>query len=176
MVNKENISIPDFSKVPAAAARELCRQGELCLQGTVQLSMAADQRATTLVGILGGGSAALLAAAISLSINYSDKSPLIVAALVTAFMLFCGAVLCAWASRSTDFHVGGYEPRFLAMSMPQDEEHLMRYVAEDVQTRISFNRDRLKNAAWYLNFGRLIALCAAPIGVVTFFAMGRHFS
>jgi hypothetical protein len=176
MARKEQLSTPDFSKIPATTAKELCRQGELCLQGTVQLAVAADQRATTLVGIFGAGSAALLAAAVSLSMNHSNKSSLIAAAMVTAFLLYCGALLCAWASRSTDFHVGGYEPRFLVMSVPQDEENLMRYVAEDVQTRISFNRDRLNNAAWYLNFGRVIALCAVPIGVITFFAMIRHFS
>jgi hypothetical protein len=44
---------PDFSNVPRGAAKELCRQGELCLQGTVQLAIALDQRATTLTGVVG---------------------------------------------------------------------------------------------------------------------------
>lgn len=84
---------PDFSGIPAAAAKELCRQGELCLQGTIQLAVAANQRATTLVGILGAGSVALIAATatISLSLNPDHKTPLVISAAITALVLYCGA-------------------------------------------------------------------------------------
>jgi hypothetical protein len=118
--------IPDFSNIPAAAAKELCRQGELCLQGTLQLALATDQRATTLAGILGAGSIALLAATVSLSLSPDHRIALILPAAATAFILYCGALLCAWAARSTAFHVAGYEPRLLARSAIQDDETWIR--------------------------------------------------
>jgi hypothetical protein len=168
---------PDFSNIPAAAARELCRQCELCLQGTVQLAIAIDQRATTLTGILGAGSIALVAATVSLSISPDRKIALIVSAAVTALVLYGGALLCAWAARSTDFHVAGYEPRKLAISATDDNAELwmQRYAAEDVQARIDHNRRELEKSSRYFTWGRRIALCAIPIGIFIFFA-ACHFS
>lgn len=64
-----NTSRPDFSNVPDSAVKELHRQGELCLLGTMQLALAADQRATTLSGILGAGAVALAAATAGLNIK-----------------------------------------------------------------------------------------------------------
>jgi hypothetical protein len=170
--------LPDFSKIPAAAAKELCRQGELCLQGTVQLAVAADQRATTLTGILGAGSVALVAATVSLSINSDRKIALIASAVITALVLYCGALFCAWAARSADFHVAGYEPRLLATSATEDNTELwmQRYAAEDAQARIDHNRRELAKSARYLTWGRRIALCAVPIGAISFFVVGRCLS
>jgi len=170
--------LPDFSNIPATAAKELCRQGELCLQGTIQLALAADQRATTLTGILGAGSVALVAATVSLSISPDRKIALIASAAITALVLYCGALLCAWAARSTDFHVAGYEPRSLAFSATGDDAEIwmQRYSAEDVQARIDHNRRELEKSSRYLTWGRRIALCAVPIGALSFVLVGRYFS
>lgn len=160
----------DFSKIPAAAAKELCRQGELCLQGTIQLAIALDQRATTLAGILGAGSVALVAATVSLSISPEHKTALIVSAAVTALVLYCGALLCAWAARSTDFHVAGYEPRSLAISATQDNEYWMqRYAAEDTQAKIDHNRCELKKSARYLTWGDGSLCVPFRLGFLLFF-------
>jgi hypothetical protein len=59
----------DFSNVPAGAIREVHRQGEICLQSIVQLALAADQQATTLTGILGAASVALLVATAAMISN-----------------------------------------------------------------------------------------------------------
>jgi len=168
---------PDFSNVPQDAARELCRQGELCLQGTVQLAIAADQRATTLTGILGAGAIALVAATVSLSVGAKPNVTLIFSAAATALSLYCGALFCAWAARSADFFVAGYEPRLLHISAPENSELWMqRYSAEDIQMRIDHNRDTLEKSSRYLTWGRRIALCSVPIGLLTFFAADLHFS
>lgn len=53
----------DFSTIPEGAIEEILRNGEACLEGTIQLAIAADQRATTMAGIFGAGSVALLAVA-----------------------------------------------------------------------------------------------------------------
>jgi hypothetical protein len=143
----------------------------------VQLAIAADQRATTLTGILGAGSVALVAATVSLIISQNHKIPLILSAAITSFILYCGSLLCAWAARSSDFHVAGYEPRKLVNSGTQDTDIWMqRYAAEDIQIRIDHNRRELEKSARYLTWGRRIALCAVPIGALTFFVASCHLS
>ncbi len=146
---------PDFSNIPPAAAKELCRQGELCLQGTMQFGVAMDQRATTLTGILGASSAALLAVTASLSTSQFHTFALVASTAAMALVLYFGAMLCAWATGPSDFYVAGYEPRLLAKSGTQDTELWMqRYTAEDIQTRIDHNRHKLEKSAHYLTWGR----------------------
>jgi hypothetical protein len=160
--------------------RRNCADRELCLQGTVQFGLAVDQRATTLTGILAAGSIALVAATVSLSINNPHhKIALIVsaAAVMAAILFYFGALFCAWAARSADFHVIGYEPRKLAISMVGDnfELWMQRYLAEDIQVRIDHNRRELEKSSRYLTWGRRIALSAIPISMVTSLAAGLCF-
>jgi hypothetical protein len=79
----DQTSKPDFSEIPDNAVKELHRQGELCLLGTMQLAVAADQRATTLSGILGAGSVALAAAMAGLISGAHPNLVLIVPAAIT---------------------------------------------------------------------------------------------
>jgi len=88
---------PDFSKVPDEAIKELHRQGEVCLQGTVQLALAADQKASTLTGILGAGSVALIAATVTMISAARHNYALIGAAVTTSILLLVGAFFCAVA-------------------------------------------------------------------------------
>jgi hypothetical protein len=169
---------PDFAAVPAAAAKELCRQGELCLAGTVQLAVGMDQRAVTQAGILGAGAVAVAAAAISLALAPGSHGALTAAAGVAALLLYAGAALCAWAARPADFHVAGYEPRTLSVCATGDdaETWMARYVAEQLQCAIDDNRRALASAAWLLGWGGAVAFAAVPAGFVTFFAAVRWFS
>jgi hypothetical protein len=170
-------SKPDFSAIPDNAIRELHRQGELCLLGTVQLALAADQRATTLSGILGAGAVALAAATAGLISGGHPNIVLIAPAATTALFLFVGALLCAWSAQPTEFFIGGYEPRYLAVSCT-DEVHPLRYAAEDLQMRIDANRGTLERAAVRQTWGRRVAAAAVPAGVIIFFIMfassGHH--
>jgi hypothetical protein len=45
----------DLDQAPLESVKELHRQAETCLAGTVQLAISADQRATTMAGIFGAG-------------------------------------------------------------------------------------------------------------------------
>jgi hypothetical protein len=169
----------DFSSVPAGAIREVHRQGEICLQSTVQLALAADQRATTLTGILGAASVALLVATAAMISNIHPNWALVCAAAITAVLLFIGALFCARATQPVDFFIAGYEPKRMA-SVAQDETWILRYAAEDVQARIDANRDSLVRASWWLIWGRRIALLGVLSGLMVFSALyflGRlHFS
>jgi hypothetical protein len=163
-------SKPDFSGIPDNAIRELHRQGELCLLGTMQLALAADQRATTHSGIFGAGAVALAAAMAGLISGGHPNIILIVSAAITAFFLFIGALLCAWSAKPTDFFVGGYEPRYLAVSCA-NEFYALRYATEDLQVRIDANRVTLEKSAGFLAWGRLAAASAVPAGIIAFCIM-----
>jgi hypothetical protein len=173
----------DLSAVPDGAIKELHRQGELCLQGTVQLAIAADQRATTTSGILGAGSIALMVAGASMVLNPASRPTLIGAVFGVAFTLLSGAILCARAARSIDYFVAGYEPRLLAKSA-SDEIWMLRCAAEDIQARINHNRKTLEKSSKMLTLGRAAAFAALPVGIMIFTIMsagsagwlGFHFS
>jgi hypothetical protein len=166
----DQTSKPDFSEIPDNAVKELHRQGELCLLGTMQLAVAADQRATTLSGILGAGSVALAAAMAGLISGAHPNLVLIVPAAITALFLFIAALLCAWSAQPTDFFVGGYEPRYLAISCA-DELYALRYAAEDLQMRIDANRATLERSASRQKWGRRLAAGAVPAGLIAFLTM-----
>ena len=162
----------DCSAVPDSTIGELHRQGEICLQGTVQLATALDQRATTTSGIFGAGALALLTAAAAMSGASQRIVPFIYGASTTAALLFCGALFCAWAARSTDFFVSGYEPRRLLKSAG-DKFWMLRYAVEDIQKRIDANRIVLERSSTLFTWGRRIGLSAVPAGVAAFIVSFR---
>ncbi len=153
----------DFSSVPDEAVKELHRQAEICLQGTVQLAIAADQRATTQSGILGAASVALLVASGNLASAQHPNPAFVLSTVVVAFLLFVGALFCGRAARSVDYHVAGYEPKSLVRAA-KNEIWMLKCATEDVQRRIDSNRIILEEASKLLTFGRGVAFCAAPLG------------
>jgi len=170
MASIPELARPDFSNIPADAIKELHRQGEICLQSTMQLALAADQRATTLTGIMGAGAVALLAATATMISSAHPSAALIGTGAGTATLLFVGALFCAWAAQPLDFFVAGYEPRRMAPAA-RDETWILRYATEDMQIRIDSNRASLVHASRLLTWGRSIALLAVPLGITIFFAI-----
>jgi len=69
------------------ATREILRQGEIYLDRTLQTAIAADQRATTLMGIYGAVGVALLVAGATLGTSSQPNLPLIVSIVVMAFFI-----------------------------------------------------------------------------------------
>lgn len=154
----------DLSEASTEAVAEIHRQGELCLQGTMQLALASDIRATTMAGVFGAGAVAIMAVIATLA----DRGGAIVwAALTTSGVLFLASLLCSWSARPTDFFVSGYEPKKLAVSA-SDAVWMLRYSAMDIQSRIDANRVCLSKATGFLKIGTLIAIGALPIGTVVY--------
>lgn len=158
----------DWDNVTDESIREIHRQGQSCLDGTVTLALAADQRATTLCGVFGAGAVALLAAAASVLASDHPRMPLTVAAFVTAGLLFVASLCCAYAARPSAFSVGGYEPRFLIVS-GADYLWMLRYASDDLQKRITTNRRALDAAACWTKWGMRVAGAAVVIGAAAFF-------
>ena len=69
------------------ATREILRQGEVYLDRTLQTAIAADQRATTLMGIYGAVDVALLVAGATLGTRVQPDLALITSIVVMAFLI-----------------------------------------------------------------------------------------
>jgi hypothetical protein len=140
----------DLSSVPESLVEELHEEGVLCLQGTLQLAVAADQRATTLTGVFGAGSFALLAAAATLLTASQPNQPLLWGASATAVFLLSAALFCAWATRPVNFYLAGYEPKLLTAAA-NDRGWMLRCATEDIQMRIDSNRRVISRSASMVN-------------------------
>jgi hypothetical protein len=170
-------AVMDLSEVPQESVQELHRQAEACLSGTIQLAIAADQRATTMVGVFGAGSVALLAAIATVLAATSPHNSFIAGAGTMAALLFAAALTSGIAAAPTDFHVGGYEPKRFARSA-SDFVWMLRYAVEDMQDRIEFNRAVLERSARLLRVAMAFAVAAIPLGVLVFSVLraGPHSS
>ena len=162
----------DLSDVPLDGVQELHRQAETCLLGTIQLGIAADQRATTLTGIFGAGSVALLAAIATIISGAASHKALIGGAATMATLLFIAALTSAEACAPADFHVGGYEPKRLARSAG-DLSWMLRYAVEDMQVRIDCNRAVLDRSARLVRVSMGLALAAVVLGGLIFAMLAR---
>jgi hypothetical protein len=160
----------DFTNVPEEAVKELHRQAETCLGGTVQLAIAADLRATTMAGIFGAGCVALLAAIATVLASNVPYYPFVGGAASMAFCLFVAALASGMAATPTDFHVGGYEPKLFIPSAT-DVVWMLRYAIDDMQVRIDLNRTVLERSAGRLRVGMAFAVLAIPLGIIVFSAL-----
>jgi hypothetical protein len=157
----------DLSEIPEECVRELHRQAETCLAGTVQLALGSDQRATLMAGMFGAASVALLAAIATLLAASKLNTPFIGGAAAMALSLFIASIASAMAAAPTDFHVGGYEPKRFARSAA-NVEWMLRYATEDMQARIDKNREVLERSSGLLRTGMFFAGAAIPFGIVIF--------
>jgi hypothetical protein len=161
------IAVMGLSEVPLVNVQELHRQAETCLAGTVQLAIAAAQRATTMAGIFGAGSVALLAAIATVLAATAPNTPFIGGACGTAALLFLAALTSAMAGAPTDFHVGGYEPKRF-MRSAGDLAWMRRYAIQDMQDRIDVNREVLARNAHLLRVAMAFTVAAIPMGCLLF--------
>jgi hypothetical protein len=163
-------SVDGMALLEGDALKEVCRQGEECLRGTVQLAIASDQRASTLTGIFIAGTVALVVAAGNWATGTNPSREFISALLATAAMFGVAAFLVARAARSIDYHVAGYEPRALAV-VGNEHVWMLRYSADEMQEKIDFNRMALEKASRALTMGRAFGFWAAPTGIAVYFFM-----
>ncbi len=162
----------DYSAIPESVLPELNRQGESCLQGTVQLAIANDQRAVTLTGMFGAASGAVLAfLGAVLSNSHQVPVAFLAAAISAAVILFAAAVLCAMSAKPADFFVVGYEPKLLSQGCDGDSlAPLLRAALADLQKRIDYNRNALEQSAKMLGLGLRTGVLALPLSLLIFIA------
>lgn len=159
---------------PIEAVREVQRQAEAFLDGTVQMALAADQRATTMAGICGAGAIALAAAVAGLLSAANVNLPLISGAAVTATLLYLASLIFAKSAAPVYFHVRGYQPKKLGPSCTNLTWALI-HTTEDFQSRIEFNKDVLERSARSFKWASFVAVAALPCGLIAFCAVIRLF-
>ncbi len=140
--------------------RDLYELGETTLEGTVQLAIAADQRAITLTGIFLATAIALVAAASALAQAGQVNLVWIGAPLIFAL----AGMLEACAARSANFQLGGYEPKLLAKAATS-QTIMIRGAINDIQSRIEQNRKSLESGARFANSGLVVAAIGIVISV-----------
>jgi hypothetical protein len=128
-----------WDDIPEAGLREILRQAETYLDSSLKVAVAADQRATTLMGIYGAVGVALLVSAATIGTRAQPDLALISAIIAVALLLLCAGLLCGLAGKPVDFYVSGYEPEKIVESSTE-EKWLIRYVCEDLQRRIDINK------------------------------------
>lgn len=157
----------DWKNIPDDSVRELLRQAELLLDNTLRVAVAADQRAVMLAGVFGGAAVALLAAVAAVLSGTAPRMPLVAAGGTSAVLFLAAALACAVSAQPARFHVGGYEPRKLIASA-SDHVWILRYVCEQTQDDITFNRGALDRAAAWVRAGLWLGLAAALAGPAAF--------
>jgi hypothetical protein len=177
MIKHEPIDPGELASVSGETLSQLLRQVDILLAHTLEASIAADQRATTLAGIFGGASIAVVAAFATL--QPAVRTPALTGAVAAlALLLFVSAMLAAWASRPSKFHFPGYEPRRLletVQASPAGEaEWVRRYIVIEFQRRIDANRCLLDKSGRKVSVAVWLAIVALPsaclaYAVISFF-------
>jgi hypothetical protein len=152
------------------ATREILRQGEVYLDRTLQTAIAADQRATTLMGIYGAVGVALLVAGATLGTRPQPDLALITSVVVMAFLVLIAGLMCGRAGRPIDFYISGYEPEKI-MASSTDRLWLLRYICDDLQSRIESNKKILQKSSVLVLVSFVAAGTSVIIGPVIFFIL-----
>ena len=163
-----------FTNVPEGSIDAFVAQAELMLAGTVQVGIASDSKATTLMGVYGAITVALaVTAATMLAAQDAERFHALISPCAVSSAIMLVSVLClARAAEPADFYVGGYQPKLLA-TCARNRTWMMRYVAADLQLRIEDNRKALQTTARWTRRAMAFALLAIIFGVGAFMVSYR---
>jgi hypothetical protein len=160
-------------------AREIVRLSEAYLDGTLKLSLAADNRALSLSGMLGGATAVLVGIGLTYLFRVPPIVPLGVMALCCGGIFFCALVCAVRSVRPRAFNILGtlrsnWSDAEIAgplsdalMSLAEVYE---RQALENVAT-LSKNADRL---ALSLRLFTVAIPISALAGILTYGLMSNH--
>jgi hypothetical protein len=158
-------------------AREIVRQGEARLEAIMALTIAAVTRATTLCGVFGAGSIALVAAVLAYLGTEHPIARLLIAGSVTASLLLVASVLAAFAGTSRKYWGAGAIPSELrnwswstcgAGTRWSTEEELLDAVGERLDKAIDKNLRLIRREGFLVNLSLWVALAAVIAGPVAY--------
>jgi hypothetical protein len=153
-----NFLDPDlWDRIPENAQRELLRQSEIMVKGTVTVALGADLRAATIMSVFGAGGVALLAAAATLIGEDKPAWQLIWAPVVGASGLFIAAIFCALAIKPVNFLLPGARPQSMLRTNVEDEQCLRATLIHSAERAIGHNMATMMRSAEWFNRALLIA-------------------
>jgi len=145
----------------------LLRQGELRLADLLTISVASDQRATTLGSAFGALAAALFAADATLLTIQAFDVPAAVSIAIASLGSVIASLLCFYAGRPIDFYVGGYEPQRLLPAASNDI-WLLRYICQDIQQRIDLDKAALERSARVTTTATIVEISSIFVAAIAF--------
>jgi hypothetical protein len=166
-MSSRQMTVPSWDGISEPGMREILRQAEKYLDNSLKVAVAADQRATTLMGIYGAVGVALLVSAATLGTRPEPDLSIIGAITVMAVFLLVAGLLCGLAGKPIDFYVSGYEPEKIVESST-DQWWLLRYVCEDLQRRIDVNKQILQKSSWFIFGSFAVAGSSVLVGIIVF--------
>lgn len=152
--------------VPDETIDFVLSQGEKYLATQVAMSLAADQRATTVASVFAALGAAIFASAIAYWTETGDF-PLLFGGLVSGLLAVAGALGCLFAARPINVYAPGAEPRAWYQALTEPLPHSKGVEAENYQAAIDDN-DRVMSAnSKIFQCSALVAAASPAVGVLT---------
>ncbi len=166
---------PDFRGEAAVAwegpeekvLREVVRLAELHLSSQLTLVSAAGQRASSLAGIFGTASTALLGVTlVAIGAQRGFGVPLMAAGLAAAVTMFTGCVLCALSASSGKWMPPGTDPNTWGDDVLKGPfEEALQGQALNYQDWIVFNRRALRRTALLLRWGIYVGASTPAVAI-----------
>ncbi len=156
-----------WSSIEEPVAREILRQGEIFLNAQLTVALAADQRATSLVGILITAATGLFGVA-GVFFTASSPRPALAFGFVSAGAVMLTAVLFFVLSLApTRFKLVGNNPRAWWKPRLLSAPLVVAIGGEGInyQNRIQFNNQVLRRNARHLRTGLWIASASPIVGL-----------
>jgi hypothetical protein len=163
----------DWSAVDDEALPEILEQSKAFLSDMLTVSLAAEERATTLAGVYGALCVGLLAADATLLILPKFDAAAAWCILATALGNLVACLICVYMSRPYNFFLGGYEPIKL-VSGATDKVWMLCYICEDMQRRIDQNKKALKRSATLSTLASIVSAGSIVLSLAAF-AIARLF-
>ncbi len=169
MENKQAAPERTWANADAETVKEIARLSEVQLAATLTVSIAQDQRATTLTGIY-GAAAITLAAASAVALRQVDVA-LGAAGFMTSAGLFFASLIAAMAARSGNFFLVG-KPFSRTNAHAWDAPQLLHAGhAANTEAAIDHNATALARSARYINLAIAVASLTPVAGLLVYAAV-----
>jgi len=165
------------TSIPVEVAREIMRQGEARLDAMMTLTTSAVARATTLCGIFGGASVALLAALLAYSGTAHASTRLIWSGSITTSLLLIASIVAAVAGASRDFRGAGAIPIRLrdwakttygTERRWATEAELLDTLGRQLDNAIAENAELMRCEGYLVNLSLVVALGSLALGLLAY--------
>jgi hypothetical protein len=157
--------------------KELLRQAELMVNGSISVTVGHDSRAATVMSVFGAGGIALLAVTASLIAASKPDWLLICAPVVGAIGLLFAAVCSACAIAPVRFLLPGAKPKTMFYGDVKNDAYIRIALIHSADRAIAHNIQTLERSSKWLELALSVAGSSilASIGFIALWATHRGF-
>jgi len=157
--------------------KEILRQAELMVKGTINVTVGHDSRAATVMSVFGAGGIALLAVTATLLGGTKPDYLLISAPVVGAVGLLIAAVCSARAIAPVKFLLPGVKPKTIFFGDVNNDDHLRVALIHSADRAIGHNITILEKSSKWMELALFVAgaAIAAAVGFIVLWANHRDF-